>query len=53
MGRPERAEYLGLLRSAVWTVEAVRRLRELRTWRDTPTEQIPERFRTKPKETFQ
>lgn len=48
MGRAERAEYLGLFRSGVWTVDAVRRLRELKTWRDVPTEQIPEQFRTKP-----
>lgn len=48
MGRAERAEYLGLIRSGVWTVGAVARLHELRTWRDVPTAQIPEQFRTKP-----
>lgn len=48
MGRAERAEYLGLIREAVWTVGAVRRLHELRRWRDVATEQIPAQFRTKP-----
>lgn len=47
MGVAERAEYLGLFSRGEWTHDSVRRLRELRAWRDTPTDRIPEKFRTK------
>lgn len=47
MGRAERREYLELLWAGDWTVPAVRRLHELRKWRDVPTERIPQELRTK------
>lgn len=50
MATAERAEYHALFARGDWTVESVRRLRELRTWRDVPTELIPEKFRTKTQE---
>lgn len=48
MGRLERQEYVLLLFAARWDVATVRRLHELRVWRDVRSEQIPEQFRTKP-----
>ena len=50
MGRAERSEYLGLIHEGVWTVASVRRLHELRKWRDVRSELIPPEFRTKPRE---
>jgi hypothetical protein len=45
MARAERDEYFALLRRGVHTVADVRRLRELRTWKDK--RDVPQEFRTK------
>jgi len=46
MGLRERREYVELFRSGEWTPARLRRLRELRHWRDVPTEKIPPELRS-------
>lgn len=40
----ERLEYIDLLRRAEWTGDSIKRLRELREWKDR--EDVPEELRT-------
>lgn len=46
MARAEREEYFALVRRGEWTSATVRRLRELRTWKDR--QDVPAEFRSKP-----
>jgi hypothetical protein len=46
MARAERGEYFALVRAGVWTPATLRRLRELRTWKDR--QDVPRELRTKP-----
>lgn len=46
MARAEREEYFALVRRGEWTPATVRRLRELRVWKDR--QDVPRELRTKP-----
>jgi hypothetical protein len=46
MARAEREEYFALLRRGVRSVSDVRRLRELRVWKDR--QDVPRELRSKP-----
>jgi hypothetical protein len=46
MARAEREEYFALVRRGAWTPATVRRLRELRVWKDR--QDVPRELRSKP-----
>lgn len=50
MGIKERNEYFELFCKGEWTVQSIRRLRELRIWKDR--DDIPEELRTKSEPTI-
>lgn len=47
MARAEREEYFFLMRRGRWTSETVKRLRELREWKDRT--QVPNEYRAVPR----
>lgn len=49
MARAEREEYFALVRRGAWTVASMKRLRELRAWKDR--QDVPRELQSKPGDT--